>query len=289
MGTWTPVPLAPPAGRSSYPARSDLRPQSRSDRSLSARVTRGAHARLAVLGGIAATIALVVGILIAHSAAPWWLGPVTAAGLFAMIVTILPGFMLRRPDHQLALVLGVSVGDTARRWAKAFPFDALPTSRDSTADWLATSRPDELDPDTLGLEASGLTLFGRYEDARARIARMRTDAPMHAFVREYLAAHIDFSSGGSGSLDEARRLASRMAGEDRRVAVAELALEEAGRAIVLGHDWGPPIAEAYAELGGIPLRLLLVAGLNRAVLFGTRLALGMFAVAVAVAFVASVT
>ena len=117
--------------------------------------------------------------------------------------------------------------------------------------------------------------------------RMRRCTPS---LREYLAAHIDFSSGGS-------RLARRGATAGAaawRARIGALPLPSSpwrrpGGRSSLATTGGPPIAEAYAELGGIPLRLLLVAGLNRAVLFGTRLALGMFAVAVAVAFVASVT
>lgn len=276
------APVAPSAGRSSYQLLPDLRGINRADEALFARVGRGAHARLAWLIAAAFVIGAGVGTVVGLLDVVWWIGPAVGALLFVTIVAGMPHLSLSPSDRQLLRLLDISTQDTSRLWQKAYPYLDEPTDRVAVESWLTTSSADELDHDSLGLEASGLMWLGRYEEAQARIARMKEDRPMRAFVREFLSAKTEFQAGGSGSLAEARRLVAFLSGDDRRVATAELALEEAGRAVVHGRDWGPVVAEAAGSVGGPSIRIRLLSIAVRLYRHGLAIALGALIVALVV-------
>lgn len=261
----------------------------RANRSLYVRLGRGARARLAALTSVALLSGLCVGIAAVPGGAPIWLGPIAGALVFVGISAFFPHLALRQSDRQLAVVAGISDLDTSKTWARLFPQLNLPTSPSSIADWLSSSNPHEIEPDKLVLEASGLTLLGRYGDARARLDRIETDLPRLAFARSFLAAQLDFNAGGLGSLAEAQNLADELDHDDRRVAVSEMAFEEAARAVVRGEDWGRPIGTAYRELGGLGLTQHLFDGIWRLNRYRIELAVGMLIVALITTWMRSTT
>jgi hypothetical protein len=204
---------------------------------------------------------------------------VLVAAIANLAVTVwLPALLLATPDRRLLGIVNRLAVGALMAWRRAYGNAQIPRKEEEQLLWIAAQPDTTTDPEAIAIEGSFLILFGRYEAARERAQRIPDDTPWRRFDRELAFAAIEFDSGGPGDLGEARAAAEAVRGPRRPLVVAGLALEEAGRAVIRGADWGPIIARAAATAGP-PSMLNIGAALGRAlpimpVLLGSELVLG---------------
>lgn len=240
---------APPAGEEAAGPRPDLRGHRLGATALVSRPQELLHAKRfhGLIGGFIAGLAL--GIAILAAGVPVLLA-LLAAGVTSYAVSIwLPTILLAPADRRLDRIVNQLALDAARSWERAYGNVPIPRTEMQQVLWIAAQPDTTTDPDAVSIEGSTLLLLGRYPAARERLERLPDDSPWWRFSRALGLAAIEFDSGtGPGDLSDARATLEEVHGERRVTATAELALEEASRALIRGDDWEPPIARAAATV-----------------------------------------
>lgn len=145
----------------------------------------------------------------------------------------------------------------------------VPQSRSAARSWLDMElrRPDSAVRDPLP-RIELYVWLGQVEDAMRAARSLPTDRPWDRFERDLMCAFVAFVAGedpsGAASLADARLSAEQLSGEERRLATAKLAVEEARRlAFAAGAgdrarrseyaradaEWLAPLVDARERLG----------------------------------------
>lgn len=240
----------------------ELRGRDRAFRAFGQRLSRRYDQLTLICIGPATLGAVGIGAGFASAHLPIALAFIAGAAELVCVSLWLPLLTVGRFDRHLDMVGSAAIRSSALSWAASLPGVPWPVTNADKIAWLANRVPPTIDPDVLAFEALFLGVLGRYDEARETITRMAPQTEMQFFQRAISLAHIEYENGGEGPLDEARRLSTDMAGADGRAARGELALEEAGRALIAGEPWGPVIEAAYSQIGPPPIGLVIRGGLE---------------------------
>jgi hypothetical protein len=254
---------APPAGPDAAGPRPDLRGHRLAVAALLGRPEEGLEAKrvpgfaVGFLGGLAAgTVLLLAGV-------PGPVAILVAAAVNLLLASWLPTLLLPAPDRRLLAVTDRLVAYFDLAWRRAYGKAPIPRTEEQRLLWLAVQPPTPTNPDALDIEAGFYLALGRYREARDRAERLPETTPWWQFVRAVARAEIEFDEGGRGDLSAAREAAERIHGARRSVAIVNLGLVDAARAMIRGDDWDPPIARAVAATGR-PIFEGIAVGLARA-------------------------
>jgi hypothetical protein len=240
---------APPAGPDAAGPRPDLRGHRLAVTALLGRAEEGLEAKRlpgfvgGLLGGLAAGTALLL------AGVPGVVAILAAAAVNLLLAFWLPTLLLPAPDRRLLAVTDRLVAHFGLAWRRAYGKEPIPKKEEHRLLWLAAQPPATTDPDALDIEAGFYLDLGRYQEARDRAERLPETTPWWQFVRALARAEIEFDEGGRGDLSAAREAAERIHGARRTVAIVNLGLADAARAMIRGDDWDPPIARAVAATG----------------------------------------
>lgn len=253
---------APPAGPDAAGPRPDLRGHRLAVTALIGRPEEGLQAKRVAgfVGGFLGGLA--VGAVLLWAGVPGIAAILVAAAVNYLLSFWLPTRLLPAADRRLLAVtdrLGASFGLT---WRRAYGRTPIPRSEEQWLLWLAAQPATTTNPDALDIEAATFLSMGRYPEARDRAERLPATTPWWQFVRALALAEIEFEEGGRGDLAEAREAANQVQGQRKSVAIINLGLVDAARAMIRGDDWDPPIARAVAETGR-PLLEGIAIGLGR--------------------------
>ena len=240
---------APPAGSDSASPRPDLRGHGLAVAALFGRVEEGLQARR-VAGFVAGFLSgLAVGLILLRAGVPGIAAIPVAALVNYLLAIWLPTRLLPAADRRLLAVTHRLIASFGLAWRRAYGKAPIPETEEGRLLWLAARPEGTTNPDALDIEGGFYLALGRYKEARDRAERLPSTTPWWAFARALALAEIEFDEGGRGDLTEAREAARQLHGPRKSVAIVGLGLAEAGRALVRGDDWEPPIARAVAETG----------------------------------------
>jgi hypothetical protein len=268
----------PAAGPDAAGPRPDLRGHRLAATALIARPEEGLQAKrvTGLVGGFLGGV--LVGGALLWAGVPGIAAILTAATVNWLLSIWLPTRLLSPADRRLLAVTDRLVAAFGLSWRRAYGRAPIPKTEEERLLWLAAQPEETSDPDALDIEAAFFLALGRYKEARSRVERLPATTPWWAFARALGLAEIEFDEGGRGDLSEARAAAGQVHGPRRSVAIVNLGLVDAARAMIRGDDWDPPIAQAVAEtgrpiLGGMAVGLARTVALARWLLV-SELALG---------------
>ena len=254
---------APPAGADAAGPRPDLRGFRGATAALIERVERQLLARR-VHGLVAGFVAgLIVGLALLGVGVPGVLTVLLAAATNLAVTVALPPLLISPADRRLLSVVNRMATAAQLAWRHAYGTSPIPRTEEAQLLWIAAQPDTSTDPEAIAIEGSFLLFLGRYDAARERAQRIPEDTPRRRFDRALAFAAIEFDSGGRGDLTEARAAAEAVKGPRRPNVVVALALEEAGRAVIRGDDWGPIIGQAASTVGS-PVMANIGTALGRA-------------------------